>query len=221
MTEQDFEKWMEAVCRDGVSFEDSQKAYDGWASTYDLHATSAKHDINSKTVANILEQFFPASERGLISVIDVGAGTGLVAKELKKLGFEHLDALEPSSKMLDEAKKNNLYENNFVECITGSPTSLPANSYDVLTGSGIYAIEAHVPTEAFYEMIRLVKPGGYIVLVGNYSQIRASKNYENFEPLMKRLEVERKWKKLIHEVWTADSVGTSTVERLSCCYQVL
>jgi hypothetical protein len=36
------------------------------------------------------------------------------------------------------------------------------DSYDVVTGSGLYANEAHVPCEALYEMIRLVKPGKVI-----------------------------------------------------------
>lgn len=36
-----------------------------------------------------------------------------------------------------------------------------SDSYDVITGSGIFAAEAHVSCESLYEMIRLVKAGLY------------------------------------------------------------
>ncbi|XP_053372937.1 ubiquinone biosynthesis O-methyltransferase-like [Mercenaria mercenaria] len=221
MAEEDYKVWLEAVCRPGVCLEESQKAYRDWASTYDEDAEKYKYDINSIKIASILKDYFQEGERGNVRILDVGAGTGLVAKQLKKYGFEHIDALEPSEDMLNEARKNNLYENYFVEFISGTPSSLPANSYDVLTGGGIYATEAHVPAEAILEMIRLVKPGGVIILVGSYTYIRTSKNYDDLEPLMGRLEVEGKWKKLIHEIWTAESAGSTTVERITCCYRVI
>ena len=37
--------------------------------------------------------------------------------------------------------------------------TFPSDTYDAITGCGIYAIDAHVPQDAIYEMIRLVKPG--------------------------------------------------------------
>lgn len=37
-----------------------------------------------------------------------------------------------------------------------------SDAYDVLTASGIYG-SGHVPSEALYEMVRVVKPGKVII----------------------------------------------------------
>ena len=42
--------------------------------------------------------------------------------QLRENGFKIIDALEPSEPMLDEARKDNLYQNYFVEYITKDPT---------------------------------------------------------------------------------------------------
>ncbi|XP_045209611.2 uncharacterized protein LOC123561366 [Mercenaria mercenaria] len=220
MAEKDFQLWMEAISGPGASIQESQKAYGKWARTYEQDAEKYRFNNHIK-VAEILQDLFQENQRDKIRILDIGAGTGLVAKELKKYGFRHIDALEPSEAMADEARKFNLYENYFLEFITGSPSSISANTYDVLTGGGIYAKEAHVPCEAVHEMIRLVKPGGFVVLVANLDLIRASKNYTDLEPLMEKLEMEGKWKRVLRETWIARSVENKTIERIAWCFNVL
>ncbi|XP_060557622.1 uncharacterized protein LOC132718037 [Ruditapes philippinarum] len=220
MTEKDLNNWMTAISGADINIEDSQKAYGQWASTY--NKDSEKYRFNNYLkIAEILQGLYPEDKRGNTTILDIGAGTGLVAKELRKHGFQHIDALEPSEAMLDEARKNNLYENYFVEFITESPSSIPANSYDVLTGGGIYANEAHVPCGAIHEMIRLVKSGGYVVIAASHDLVRASGNYKELETLMGKLETEGKWQKVVRETWLAESVENKTVERIAWCYKVL
>lgn len=153
-----------------------------------------------------------------VRILDVAAGTGLVAKELREFGFRHIDALEPSEAMLKEAKKAHLYENYFIEYISQSQTTISENSYDVVTGSGLYANEAHVPCEALYEMIRLVKPGGLIVLCGRNHLLNDSETYKRLEPLMNKLESDQKWKKVSREIWPGYLKG---IDGVAWCYQVL
>lgn len=219
MTDGDMRWWLEAVNGEGVSVHDSQEAYRQWAGTYEKDAERYKFNGHLK-VASILKDLYPEIERDKIRILDIGAGTGLVGKEVKKYGFQHIDALEPSEAMMNEAKKANVYENYFVEFLTESPTSVLADSYDVITGGGVYG-RVHIPCEALYEMIRIVRPGGYIIIVANYDIVRTSKMYEGLETLMDKLEANGKWKKVSRETWETDYGISTSTERISWCYRIL
>ncbi|XP_052806198.1 uncharacterized protein LOC128235416 [Mya arenaria] len=178
----------------------SQEAYVKWTSTYEQDLKSEGYrapEMTSKYVCDVI----PKESRASMRLLDIGAGTGLVAKLLRERGFRCIDALEPNDTMLQEARKQGLYENYFVEYITPQPTSLPEGTYDVLTGSGIYAPGGHVPHDAILEMIRLVKKGGYIVLVTRPNLLTADGPYEQLEPLMRRLEEEGRWRTVHRDVF--------------------
>ena len=57
-----------------------------------------------------IKQVFQVKAKDEIKIIDAGAGTGLMAVELIKLGYTNLHALDISQEMLNEAKKKNLYK---------------------------------------------------------------------------------------------------------------
>ena len=52
-----------------------------------------------------IKQVFQVKAKDEIKIIDAGAGTGLMAVELIKLGYTNLHALDISQEMLNEAKK--------------------------------------------------------------------------------------------------------------------
>ena len=61
-------------------------------------------------------------------IVDIGSGTGLVGECLNKHGFDNLDALEPSSGMVEISEKRNVYKKHFVEPINADQkTSLEAS----------------------------------------------------------------------------------------------
>ncbi|XP_045187799.2 methyltransferase-like protein 27 [Mercenaria mercenaria] len=186
---------------DGDSaFQTVQGHYLDWAKSYD-QLTSMTGWTGPSKVADVTAGCFTPEQRDCVRILDVGAGTGLVAKELSKRGFRHIDALDPSEAMLSEAKKVGVYENYIIDFLSSdSPTSIPDNSYDALTGSGIFA-GGHVPCEALHEMIRLVKPGGFVVLVVSDQFLSVSEPYKLLEPMMDKLEFDRKWKKISSEVF--------------------
>lgn len=54
--------------------------------------------------------------------------------------------------------------------------------------------EGHVPINGLNEMIRVVKEGGFVFIVMRKEYLSYVKEYVNrLEPLMHRLEVEKKW----------------------------
>ncbi|KAJ8311184.1 hypothetical protein KUTeg_011268 [Tegillarca granosa] len=102
---------------------------------------------------------------------------------MHKLGFRIIDALDPSEHMLDVAKQKNVYRNFFY-------------SYDGLTMSGAL-LNGHFKCSAIPELIRLVKPGGYVVMVTRHENLHLLEEYkERFIAKLDELEKDGKWKKV-------------------------
>lgn len=92
-------------------------------------------------------------------ILDAGTGTGIVGKVLQNLGYTNIDALDISQKMLDEAKKLNVYKEFFCAPLSAEPIAeIPTNQYDGLICVGTLTV-GHVKPVAFDEILRVVKPG--------------------------------------------------------------
>ena len=63
----------------------------------------------------IFSETFPRGSRNEVKVLDVGAGTGMVARGLRAEGFRHIDAVDASEAMLSVARRDNLYDNYYCE----------------------------------------------------------------------------------------------------------
>lgn len=82
-----------------------------------------------------------------------------MGKVLQDLGYTNMDALDISQKMLDEAKKLNVYKKFFCAALSAEPIAeIPANQYDGLICVGTLTV-GHVKPVAFDEILRVVKPG--------------------------------------------------------------
>ena len=119
----------------------------------------------AKLFDETVTELFPEIEKRNFKVLDVAAGTGLLGLELNKLGYDNIDALDMSQKMLNQAKKKSVY--NKVICTALTDQRIPdieTGHYDALTcGSSVST--AHVRPSAFEEMIKVVKPGK---MINNY-----------------------------------------------------
>ena len=61
-------------------------------------------------IINTFVEVLGGSDRS-IKIIDLGAGTGCAATELKKYGFTNIDGLNVSSEMVKKAKEKDAYRN--------------------------------------------------------------------------------------------------------------
>ena len=115
-----------------------------------------------KTCTPIFDQLLRekiVSKHSELRILDAGAGTGIVGKALKDLGYTNIDALDISQKMLDEAKKLNLYKNFFCAPLSEEPVAeIADDQYDALICIGTLTV-GHVKPSAFDEILRIVKPG--------------------------------------------------------------
>ena len=103
-----------------------------------VYLTAGYHD--PEKCAEVARDLF-REEISTALVLDMGCGTGLCGKYLTDFGFTHIDGIDASSGMLEQAKSKNVY-NELIEMFLGKPETYPAkfhNKYDVITATGILA----------------------------------------------------------------------------------
>jgi SAM-dependent methyltransferase len=133
---------------------DSVAYYRDWAARYD-GAFAAGHDYVYP--AEIARVFREAGGAG--PVLDIGAGTGLVAAALP--GIE-IDAIDISAEMLAEAGRKGLYRQRIVADLNG-PLDLPDAAYAGLASAGTFT-QGHVGPGCLPELLRIARAGAIFVL---------------------------------------------------------
>lgn len=170
--------------------EDTTEMYNKWAATYDRDVAVLERKgpyYGAEYLSKALGDMKNAR------IIDVAAGSGLVAHHLKEFGFTNIDALDGSKEMLDLAREKDLYKNYFCLLLSDEPTNIPTGSYDAAVCSGGFA-KGHLPTNCIKEIIRLVKPGGVIVLCYREDLPKTVEEYKDLPDIMEQLERQGLWK---------------------------
>ena len=142
--------------------------YDEWAAEYDADVIDEFGYFGPQRGSDIFERFVPTSAR----VLDAGAGTGLVGAVLKEKGYGSITAMDLSNGMLEEAKKTGAYD-GFDRMVLGETLGYETASFDSTISIGTFSL-GHAPASGLNELVRVTKPGGYIV----YS-VRADVYVEN------------------------------------------
>lgn len=145
--------------------DDNRRIYSAWAETYDK---TFAQDMDYRMPAVIAELYRQSGGAG--NVLDIGAGTGLVAKFLGDLGIGPIDGTDISPEMLVVAGKKRLYRRLFEGDVT-QRLDVPDGSYDGVVSSGTFTL-GHVGPEAIDESLRVAAPGARFALSIN------AKHYE-------------------------------------------
>lgn len=135
---------------------DLMEEYDRQIVTYDTDI--AHNNWNGpRYTAEAVKRHIPNNKNALI--LDVCGGTGAVAVDLRKLGYENLDYLDGSNEMTREAIKRNLYNSYIRQIIPeDAPTLIRSNMYDAAVISG-----GHITIGKIDDMIRVLKRGGIFI----------------------------------------------------------
>lgn len=133
---------------------DSRSLYRQWAATYDENFAEAHGYVYAQRVA---ETFL--SEGGEGPVLDIGAGTGLVAEAMRSV---EADGLDISAEMLEAAGAKGLYRNRIVADLT-APLDLPDAHYRGFVSAGTFT-HGHVGPVCLPELMRVAAPGALFVL---------------------------------------------------------
>jgi SAM-dependent methyltransferase len=135
---------------------DLEAAYDGWAKSYDEDVNQLGYLIRTVSTGYIGRYIPPDA-----SVLDAGAGTGLIGSYLKPMGYHRLSAIDLSDAMLQRARKRGCYQDCH-RMVLGERLSFNDDSFDHGYAVGVFT-EGHAPVSAFEELVRVIRPGGYFV----------------------------------------------------------
>lgn len=131
--------------------------YRAWAATYD---SGFAQGMDYRLPAHVAAAFLGAG--GVGPVLDVGAGTGLLAERLREMGFHgQIDAADFSAEMLGVAGQKRLYSGLFQVDITQRLT-LP-RVYRGIVSSGTFTA-GHVGPAAIANLLAVALPGALVAL---------------------------------------------------------
>lgn len=182
------------IFREGIDTGEVTRLYNEWARQgYDKTLPPDVYGCPA-AMQTAMKELFPANNRAAVTVLDVGCGTGMTGQVLLEAGFTTVDGLDPAKGMLEVAREKGIYRRLMDVFLTKDPIDAPADSYDAIVLVGVMHHGA-IPCEAFEEMVRLVKPGGYIVNCVRESFLQEVSEYrEGWEPMVRRLEEAGKWR---------------------------
>ena len=132
--------------------------YQRWARTYDQEVgVDNGYAQPARCAATLAGVSDPCGH-----VLDVGCGTGLSGLALRDAGFTRLDGCDFSLPMLERATETGVYRQLFKADLN---TGLDADddTYDHAVAVGVFSF-GHIRPDALREVLRVVRPGGAVVV---------------------------------------------------------
>ncbi len=127
----------------------AKELYGGWAATYDSSFGDGWGYVAPREIASIYK-----AEGGDSPILDVGAGTGLLAEHLDGMT---VDAIDITPEMLDRAAEKGLYRDRIVGDVL-EPLDMADGTYAGVVSSGTFT-HGHVGPACLAELLRVCAPG--------------------------------------------------------------
>ncbi|MBD2139720.1 class I SAM-dependent methyltransferase [Anabaena sp. FACHB-1237] len=150
--------WLSSIC-DTQSTEELEKKYASWANSYD---TDVQKDWSFMPVA-IAKTLSKLLLDKHCSILDAGAGTGLVGEALAKEGYTNLTAVDLSEQMLAIAKEKQVYQYLFQGNLEDSSIFNNSENFDVIITAGVFAY-GHAGVEVLNNLFPFLKEEGIFLL---------------------------------------------------------
>lgn len=128
-----------------------RQQYGDWAATYDSSFAEDWGYIAPREIAAIFKSEMTADHQ---PILDIGAGTGLVAEHLRGLDVHAIDI---TPEMLDLARPKGLYSQLFQGDLT-KPLDFADGTYGGVISCGTFT-HGHVGPECLPELLRVTRPG--------------------------------------------------------------
>jgi predicted TPR repeat methyltransferase len=165
------------------SSQEITEIYDNWAKDYEQRILS--YGYSTPAVASWF--FGRYVEPKNATVLDAGAGTGIMGVILAPLGYRNLVGIDISENMLEFARKKGVYK-DLRRIALGGQLDLPTDAFTAVVSTGVFAA-GHAPPESFDELIRITKPEGHIIF-----SVRTDVYVDGgFKDKQEALEKEQRW----------------------------
>ncbi len=187
--------------------------YDLWSRDYDTDLDEGFGWLGPQRAVEYFIKYVPKDAR----ILDAGAGTGLVGELLAKQGYSNLIAMDLSKGMLEEARKKKVYR-EFHQMVLGEKLDYATDSFDAIISVGVLTV-GHAPASSLDELIRITRPGGYIIFSLRPDVYRES----GFREKQDNVEAAGKWKlveaseefqplpkgepDVYHQIWVYQTLG--------------
>ena len=186
------------------------KYYDEWGegNKYDTDML----DWNYTGPKETTEVFVKHQRDKNAKIYDAGCGTGLVAVELRKYGFNNFYGADLSKKLL-ELVPDNLYK-KLDQIDLNKKINEEDGAFDAIMCVGTFTF-GHVKPPALDEFIRITKNAGLICFTINEGI------YEEygFDKKIEQLKTEKKWKEI--EFFKSDYIASKDVNAWLGLYEVI
>lgn len=137
--------------------------YRSWAETYDKEVSEVNGYAQPQRVAEMATQLQPNQDA---RILDAGCGSGLSGEALKAAGFNNIDGCDFSPEMLEKSLEKGCYSKLFEADLNATIPDTADESYDMATCVGVFSF-GHVYPDACDELLRVLKPGGHLVIALN------------------------------------------------------
>ena len=134
-----------------------EERYDQWAEEYDADLESEYGWISPQRTSEFLAKHVEKNA----SVLDAGAGTGLVGECLHEMGFSNMTAMDLSLGMLEVARRKDIYQ-ALDQMTMGETLGYETDQFDASVIVGVFT-QGHAPASSIDELVRVVRGGGHIV----------------------------------------------------------
>jgi SAM-dependent methyltransferase len=162
--------------------DDNRRLYADWADTYD-DEFAADMDYQLPRMVGLI---FCEAFKGSGPVLDVGAGTGLLAQNIPIRAMIEIDALDVSPDMLAVAAQKGLYRKT-IEADLTKPLDINDGVYGAIVSSGTFT-HGHVGPDAIDALLRIARPGAIFVLAINAEHFVARGFAAKFTALGSQIE---------------------------------
>jgi len=188
---------------------DLEAKYDLWAKEYDEDVAGYGYKIPG-VIAGFLGRYLKTDND---SILDAGAGTGIMGEIMALLGYKDIVAMDLSKGMLEIAEAKGVYR-EIHRMVMGEHLDYTDNEFAVTLAVGVLSV-GHAPPESFDELIRCTRTDGYIIF-----SVRA--DAEGFRERQDALENNGKWK-LVEETppFVSLPLGEPDIRHKVFVYKVL
>ena len=165
------------------SAEEIRQYYDDWAGDYEAHMGNVGY-THPAVVAAMFSRHVPSGED---TILDAGAGTGIMAEILTAMGYPNVIGIDNSPKMLAVAAKKKKYR-DLRQMTLGEPLDFADDHFAAVSSAGVFT-QGHAPLSGFDELIRVTRSGGHIVFSVSRTYLEGE-----FEVRGKALEAAGQWR---------------------------
>lgn len=149
---------------DIISNEDrtaTNKLYNNWSETYEEAMATVRYTGPKK----LLEYFDKLNVAKDGKILDFCAGTGAMGRELAKMGYTNIHAIDGAENMMAKAKEEGHYK-SYTHLLFEPGSKLPFedSEFDCVLLSGVFA-PGHLPIVALHEACRVTKVGGSVAWI--------------------------------------------------------